>query len=137
MHRAANEVQATVTACNTGANVDAAGMTSLVKWVASADVMASTPRTLRACSRKRAVLFLALFLFSLGGQAPHVLRAHMGRACGEPNEIELTPHWGEIERIATRTLFALHLLSRAAVQSCSGCRVQDEMVQSCSGCRVG
>ena len=34
------------------------------------------------------------FLISLGGQAPHVLRAHMGlhRTCGEPNEIELTPH---------------------------------------------
>ena len=28
------------------------------------------------------------FLISLGGQARHVLRAHMGRTCGEPNEIE-------------------------------------------------
>ena len=32
----------------------------------------------------------ALFLISLGGQAPHMLRAHMGHTCGEPNEIELT-----------------------------------------------
>ena len=31
------------------------------------------------------------FLISFGGQAPHVLRAHMGmHTCGEPNEIELT-----------------------------------------------
>ena len=32
-------------------------------------------------------------VISLGGQAPHVLRAHMGvhRTCGEPNEIELAP----------------------------------------------
>ena len=30
------------------------------------------------------------FLISFGGQAPHVLRAHMGRTCGEPNKIELT-----------------------------------------------
>ena len=33
------------------------------------------------------------FLISLGGQAPHVLRAHMWAltSCGGPNEIELTP----------------------------------------------
>ena len=28
-------------------------------------------------------------MISLGGQAPHVLRAHMGHTCGEPNEVEL------------------------------------------------
>ena len=33
-------------------------------------------------------------MISLGGQAPHVLRAHTGRMCGEPNEIELTPAHG-------------------------------------------
>ena len=31
------------------------------------------------------------FLISLGGQAPHVRCTPVGRACGEPNEIELTP----------------------------------------------
>ena len=30
-------------------------------------------------------------MISLGGQAPHVRRTPMGRTCGEPNEIELTP----------------------------------------------
>ena len=30
-------------------------------------------------------------MVSFGGRAPHVLRAHMGRTCGGPNEIELTP----------------------------------------------
>ena len=30
-------------------------------------------------------------MISLGGQAPHVLRAQVGRTCGEPNEIELAP----------------------------------------------
>ena len=30
------------------------------------------------------------YLISLGGQAPHVLRAHVGRTCGEPNGIDLT-----------------------------------------------
>ena len=29
-------------------------------------------------------------MISLGGQAPHVLRAHIGHTCGEPDEIELT-----------------------------------------------
>ena len=29
-------------------------------------------------------------MISLGGQAPRVLRAHMGHVCGGPNEIELT-----------------------------------------------
>ena len=35
-------------------------------------------------------------MISLGGQAPHVLRAHMGvhRTCREPNEIELTAAHG-------------------------------------------
>ena len=31
------------------------------------------------------------FLVSLGGQAPHVLRAQMGPTCEEPNETELAP----------------------------------------------
>ena len=31
-----------------------------------------------------------IILVSLGGQAPHVLGAHVGRTCGEPNEFELT-----------------------------------------------
>ena len=48
-----------------------------------------------ACSRTGAVVFVGwvFFLSSLGGQAPHVLRAPMGvhRTCGEPNEIEWTP----------------------------------------------
>ena len=30
-------------------------------------------------------------MISLGGQAPRVLRTHVGRTCGEPNEIELSP----------------------------------------------
>ena len=41
-----------------------------------------------------AVMFVGwvFYLMSLGGQAPHALRAHMGvhRTCGEPNEIDLT-----------------------------------------------
>ena len=37
-------------------------------------------------------------MVSLGGQAPHVLRAHIGRTCGEPNEIELTAAHGFIYR---------------------------------------
>ena len=41
-------------------------------------------------NRERAVIFsgLVFFLISLGGQAPHVLRAHMGvlNTCGEPTE---------------------------------------------------
>ena len=44
---------------------------------------------------KRAVTFFGWVFqeIPLGGQAPHVLRAHMGvhRTCGGPNEIELTP----------------------------------------------
>ena len=41
---------------------------------------------------KKVVIFFGwvVFLTSLGGQAPHVSLAHMGHACGEPNEIELT-----------------------------------------------
>ena len=43
----------------------------------------------RPCSRKRAVIFFGwvFFLISLG--SPHV--RPMGRTCGKPNEIELTP----------------------------------------------
>ena len=42
-------------------------------------------------SKKSGTIFgWEFFLISLGGQAPHVLRAHMGVhcTCGEPNEIE-------------------------------------------------
>ena len=47
----------------------------------------------RTRTRTRGVMFCGwvFYLISLGGQAPHVLWAHMGRACGGPNEIELTP----------------------------------------------
>ena len=31
---------------------------------------------------------VGLFLISLGGQAPHVLRARMGYTCEEPDKIE-------------------------------------------------
>ena len=37
------------------------------------------------------VFRVGIFLFSLGGQAPHVPRAHMGHRCGEPTGIELAP----------------------------------------------
>ena len=43
--------------------------------------------------KEKGILFgRVFFLISLGGRAPHVLRAHMGgyRTCGEPDEIELT-----------------------------------------------
>ena len=46
-----------------------------------------------ACSKKkRAVMFFGwvVFLISVRGQAPHVLRAHTGHTCGEPDEIEMT-----------------------------------------------
>ena len=36
------------------------------------------------------------FLISLGGQAPPVLRAHMGHTCGGPKETGLNPHRGGI-----------------------------------------
>ena len=41
---------------------------------------------------KEAVMFfrVVFFLISLGGQAPHVLRAHMEHTCWELNGIELT-----------------------------------------------
>ena len=35
--------------------------------------------------------------------SPRVLRAHTGRACGEPDEIALTPHGGGIEPFTPRT----------------------------------
>jgi len=61
---------------------------------AGAEAVASNTMTL-SCSQRRAVIRFGwvFFLISLGGQAPHVLRAQMGvhRTCGEPNEIELTP----------------------------------------------
>ena len=34
----------------------------------------------------------------------------MGRTCGEPDEIELTRHGGEIERLTTRTCTELNRL---------------------------
>ena len=42
------------------------------------------------------------FLIPLGGQAPHMLRAHMGHTCGEPNEIELTAAHGSFYRPVER-----------------------------------
>ena len=57
---------------------------------------------------KGAVTFFgwAFFLISLG--SPHVRpmgvhHAGVHRTCGEPTEIESTPHGGEIERLTTRT----------------------------------
>ena len=43
-----------------------------------------------AGQQKREVICFGgvFFLIPLG--SPHVLRAHMGHTCGEPNEIELT-----------------------------------------------
>ena len=54
---------------------------------------------------KRAVMFFGwvFFLVSFGGQALHVLRAHRGRTCGEPNENELAPTGVEMDRLAART----------------------------------
>ena len=61
------------------------------------------------CLRKRAVVFFGwvFFLISSGGQAPHVLRAHVGvhRTCvrgAKRNRIDR--HRGEIERLARRTV---------------------------------
>ena len=57
----------------------------------------------RTRSQKRVVIFFGwvFFLISLGGQAPHV--RPMGRTCGELDGIELTRHWGEIERLTAGT----------------------------------
>ena len=45
---------------------------------------------------KETVMFCgrAFFLILLGGQAPHVLRAHVGHTRGEPNGTELTAAQG-------------------------------------------
>ena len=47
----------------------------------------------RPAHEKERVMFFGwvFFLISLGGQAPHVRPMGVHRACGEPNEIELTP----------------------------------------------
>ena len=56
-------------------------------------------------SRKRAVIFsgggIFLDFVRLTTRTPRPMGVH--RTCGEPDEIELTPHGGEIERLATGT----------------------------------
>ena len=42
--------------------------------------------------------------------SPHVLRAHIGRTCREPGEIELTPRGGDIERLLRHAV--PHVLGR-------------------------
>ena len=45
-------------------------------------------------------------MISLGGQAPHVLRAHVGRTSGEADEVELTPVGMKLNSlIVARTVF--------------------------------
>ena len=52
-------------------------------------------------ARKRAVIYFGWVFFLISSGSPHV--RPMGRTCGEPDEIGLTPHGGEIERLTTRT----------------------------------
>ena len=56
----------------------------------------------RCSPKKRGSIFrVGIFLISSG--SPHVRCTPMGRTCGGPDEISLTPHRGEIERLTTRT----------------------------------
>ena len=58
-----------------------------------ADVEKKALRRSMTASTKRGNIFRVgtfFFLISLGGQAPRVLRAHVGHTCGEPTEIEPT-----------------------------------------------
>ena len=43
------------------------------------------------CTRKRAVIFFGWALFLISSGSPHVRCTPMGRTCGEPDEIGLTP----------------------------------------------
>ena len=53
----------------------------------------------RVPARKRAVIYFGWVFFLISSGSPHV--RPMGRTCGEPDEIGLTPHGGEIERLTT------------------------------------
>ena len=63
---------------------------STVLWAVGSRLPVAV-QVVEACTRRRVVIFFGwvFFLISVGGQAPHV--RPMGRSCGEPNEIELTP----------------------------------------------
>ena len=54
--------------------------------------------TVRRGSATTAVVFFGrvfgISLISLGGQAPHVLRDHVGHVCGGPSDTGLTPAHG-------------------------------------------
>ena len=75
-------------------------------WVAqaarpNAHVAAAVDYGLRTKKNGNVYPWWVFFLISLESQAPHVRT--MGRTCGEPDKIELTPHWGGIKRLAGLT----------------------------------
>ena len=53
-------------------------------------------------------------MISLGGQAPHVLKARTGHACGEPNEIEMTAAHGLFNQLPVNNngLFTARLIMK-------------------------
>ena len=48
-------------------------------------------------------------MISSGGQAPHARPMGVCRTCGDPDEIELTPIGGGIERLTRRTVPLMHI----------------------------
>ena len=81
-------------------------------------------------------------LVSLGGQAPHVLRAHMGPTCGEPNEIELTcssPSKQILDYRATLLILLQTATHGSCYRSCSGptaCSSPRSHIYACLQCML-
>ena len=58
---------------------------------------------------------------------PHVRCTPMGRTCGEPDEIELTPHRGGIKRLATH--FDVAVVEDADAASTGACEKREINLQ--------
>ena len=92
----------------------------------------------RTCARQRTVMFFGWVFFLISPTYLHVLRAHMGRACRWPGEIELTPIGVELNGPSTRTRLACPRFAsgskltsssgRSGARSSSACKVANRLV---------
>ena len=77
--------------------------TELMKWAAASLFVKSQKNwSPGPCPRKRAVKHFGWGFFLISFGSPHV--RPMERTCGEPDDIELTPIGGEIERRSRHTI---------------------------------
>jgi len=77
--------------CTSGAGTDLVRGTAHAQAAPWFEVGVDCRAATSTCSRKKAGIFFGWVFFLISSGSPHVRCTPMGRTCGEPDEIELTP----------------------------------------------